>query len=61
MSTQQQPVQNIESLVDFHENWPEMRPLAQSILQQIVLEEGQAETLSWLIKLADRVTHQDFK
>lgn len=46
-------------LVDFHLRWDEFRPVATRVLNGAKLDPHQAETLRWLIALADRVGMQD--
>ncbi|ADZ68602.1 hypothetical protein [Polymorphum gilvum] len=46
-------------LIDFHLRWPEFRPLALALLDRPDTTAVEAETLRWLIALADRVGRDD--
>jgi hypothetical protein len=46
-------------LADFHLRWPEFRPLAAATVERSELSRCEREVVRWLIRLADRVGHQD--
>lgn len=46
-------------LMEFHLRWPEFRPVAHTILGHQEAASSEAETLKWLIALADRISDAD--
>ena len=46
-------------LVDFHFRWDEFRDIAKKAAENENLTSNEADTLHWLIMLADRVREQD--
>lgn len=46
-------------LMEFHLRWPEFRPVAHALLDHQQAESSEAETLKWLIALADRISEAD--
>jgi hypothetical protein len=56
MTKEAQPVRDV---ADFHLRWLEFRPSAQEIVQLRSLNRRQAETLTWMIDLIDRIGEGD--
>ena len=46
-------------LMEFHLRWPEFRPVAHALFDHQQGASSEAETLKWLIALADRISEAD--
>ncbi len=51
----------VRDVADFHSRWPEFRPLALGLGQSARLTRAEADTLSWMIAVLDRIGPKDLE